>query len=142
MVQNKFAAHFFLPHQRNAVTLFIHPLQLFMCLLWILLQMAVVFMYWDLPPLERAKAKESSICQSREEEESEQGLVEEDNDEEKPLMASQELAGSYGSVVTSSHTPAASNTTLNHISPPPSPVPPESNESSSPFKNFNISRGG
>ncbi|KAJ3600146.1 hypothetical protein NHX12_034096 [Muraenolepis orangiensis] len=26
---------------------------LFMCLMWILLQLAVVFMYWDLPPLER-----------------------------------------------------------------------------------------
>ncbi|XP_051231896.1 uncharacterized protein mfsd8l1 [Dicentrarchus labrax] len=116
---------------------------LFMCLLWILLQLAVVFMYWDLPPLEKGKAKENSKSRSREEE-SEQGLVEEDNEEEKPLMVSQELVGSYGSVVTSSppthRTPAASNATLNHISPPLSPVPSESHESSSPFKNFSISR--
>ncbi len=119
-----------------------------MCLLWILLQLAVVFMYWDLPPLERGKAKESVTIQSRkeEEEESERGLVEDDDDEGKPLMVSQELVGSYGSVVTPDppvyHAPAASNATLNHISPPPSPVPSESHESSNPFKNFSISRGG
>uniref|UniRef100_A0A3Q3FWY8 Major facilitator superfamily domain-containing protein 8-like n=1 Tax=Labrus bergylta TaxID=56723 RepID=A0A3Q3FWY8_9LABR len=68
---------------------------LFMCLLWTLLQLAVIFMYWDLPPLERGKANGNSISHNREEE-SEQ--VEEENDEEKPLMASQELGGSYGSV--------------------------------------------
>ncbi|XP_044056318.1 uncharacterized protein mfsd8l1 [Siniperca chuatsi] len=116
---------------------------LFMCLLWVLLQLAVIFMYWDLPPLERGKAKESSTSQSMEEE-NEQGLVEEDNDEEKPLMVSQELVGSYGSVASSNPpkcpTPAASNATLNHVSPPSSPVPSESHESSSPFKNFSISR--
>lgn len=121
---------------------------MFMCLLWILIQLAVVFMYWDLPPLERGKAKESSTSHSRDEEgkeeeaESERGLVEEDNDEEKPLMRSQELGGSYGSVVTSNHTPAASNATPNHVSPPPSPVPPDSYQPSSPFKNFSVSRGG
>ncbi|KAE8294071.1 hypothetical protein D5F01_LYC07017 [Larimichthys crocea] len=116
---------------------------LFMCLLWILLQLAVVFMYWDLLPLERGKSKESSTNQSREEED-EQQHVEEDNDEEKPLMGSQEVLGSYGSVVASNtptyHSPAASNATLNHISPPASPVPPDSHEPSSPFKNFSISR--
>lgn len=121
------------------------PLQLFMCLLWILLQLAVVFMYWDLLPLERGKSKESSTNQSREEED-EQQHVEEDDDEEKPLMGSQEVLGSYGSVVASNtptyHSPAASNATLNHISPPASPVPPDSHEPSSPFKNFSISRGG
>lgn len=116
---------------------------LFMCLLWILLQLAVVFMYWDLPPLERGKAKKSPRSQSREEE-SEEGLVEEDNDEEKPLMVSQELLGSYGSVMTSSpplpHTATTSNATANHISPPQSPVPPESDEPSSPLTKFSISR--
>ena len=129
------------------MTLLFRPLQLFMCLLWILLQLAVVCMYWDLPPLERGKSKEGSPSQSRAEgEESEQGLEEEDNEEEKPLMGSQELMGSYGSVVTSkpptNRTTAAANSTLNHISPPPSPTPPDSLESSSPFKNFSISQGG
>nr|XP_046248487.1 major facilitator superfamily domain-containing protein 8 [Scatophagus argus] len=116
---------------------------LFMCLLWILLQLAVVFMFWDLPPPEKGKAKEDLRSQSREVE-NEQGLGEEVNDEEKPLMGSQELVGSYGSVVISNpptpHTPAASNATLNHISPPPSPVPPDSHDSSSPCKSFCISR--
>ncbi|XP_040896496.1 uncharacterized protein mfsd8l1 [Toxotes jaculatrix] len=119
---------------------------LFMCLLWILLQLAVIFMYWDLPPLEKRKAQESLTRKSGEEE-NEQGPMEdeeEDNEEGKPLMRSQELVGSYGSVVTPNplrnSISAASNATLNHISPPPSPLPSETHESSSPFKNFSISR--
>lgn len=101
-------------------------------------------MYWDLPSLEKGRAKESLSSSSREED-NERGLVEEDNDEEKPLMGSQELGGSYGSVVTSNppryDTPDDSIATPNHISPPASPVPQESQESSSPFKNFSMSRG-
>ncbi|XP_039985666.1 uncharacterized protein mfsd8l1 [Xiphias gladius] len=119
---------------------------LFMCLLWILLQLAVVFMYWDLPPLERRKAQESSVSKSGEEE-NERGIMEEeeeDNDEGKPLMRSHELVGSYGSVVTlnpsRNNISAASNATLNNISPHPSPRPSGTYESSSPFKNFSISR--
>lgn len=122
-------------------------MQLFMCLLWILLQLAVVFMYWDLPPLERRKAQESSVSKSGEEE-NERGIMEEeeeDNDEGKPLMRSHELVGSYGSVVTlnpsRNNISAASNATLNNISPHPSPRPSGAYESSSPFKNFSISRG-
>ncbi|XP_034387472.1 uncharacterized protein mfsd8l1 isoform X1 [Cyclopterus lumpus] len=119
---------------------------LFMCLMWTLLQVAVIFMYWDLPPLEKGKAKGSLPSQSGEEEEDDhQGIVKEDNDEEKPLMGSQELGGSYGSVVTADppgyDSSSASNATLNHISPPPSPVPPpESHVSPSPFKNVSISQ--
>ncbi|XP_034003770.1 uncharacterized protein mfsd8l1 [Trematomus bernacchii] len=116
---------------------------LFMCLLWTLIQLAVIFMYWDLPPLEKEKAKDRLRGQSKDEED-EQGLVEEDNDEEKPLMGSQEIGGSYGSVVASntamSDPSATSNATLNHISPPLSPEPPESHESSSPSKFSSISR--
>ncbi|XP_060889779.1 uncharacterized protein mfsd8l1 isoform X1 [Labrus mixtus] len=110
---------------------------LFMCLLWTLLQLAVIFMYSDLPPLERGKANGNSISHNREEE-SEQ--VEEENDEEKPLMASQELGGSYGSVVSSNPILNHISEVSNHISPPLSPEPTESHESSSPFKNFSISR--
>ncbi|XP_028259334.1 uncharacterized protein mfsd8l1 isoform X2 [Parambassis ranga] len=116
---------------------------LFMCLLWILLQLAVVFMYWDLPPLEKRKTSNSLINKCREEEEEYEQRLDED-EEEKPLMVSQELVGSYGSVVTSSqlrnHTSAPSNATMNHISPPPSPVTSETQESSSPFRNSSISR--
>ena len=123
------------------------PPQLFMCLLWILLQLAVVFMYWDLPPLERGKAKESSTSKSKEME-NKQGLMEDEeegDDEGKPLMASQELAGSYGSVVTPNptrnHTSAAPHAILNDVSMPSSPVPPESHEPPSHFKNFSVTRG-
>ncbi|XP_041648099.1 uncharacterized protein mfsd8l1 [Cheilinus undulatus] len=116
---------------------------LFMCLLWLLLQLVVIFMYWDLPPLDRGKANVNSTSHNKEEE-SEQGLAEDENDEEKPLMHSQELMGSYGSVVTSNsqlnNNCAVSSATLNHISPPLSPEPTEPNESSNPFKNFSISR--
>ncbi|KAF3835214.1 hypothetical protein F7725_027772, partial [Dissostichus mawsoni] len=127
----------------EVVMLFFHLLQLFMCLLWTLIQLAVIFMYWDLPPLEKEKAKDRLRGQSKGEED-EQGLVEEDNDEEKPLMGSQEIGGSYGSVVASntamSDPSATSNATLNHISPPLSPEPPETHESSSPSKTSSISR--
>ena len=119
-----------------------------MCLLWILLQLAVVFMYWDLPPLERKRAQENSTSKNGEEV-NQHGFTEdeeEDNDEGKPLMRSQELVGSYGSVVTlnpsRNNISAASNAALNHISPHPSPLPSETFQSSSPFKNFSISRGG
>ncbi|KAK5869780.1 hypothetical protein PBY51_024471 [Eleginops maclovinus] len=116
---------------------------LFMCLLWTLIQLAVIFMYWDLPHLEKEKANDRLRGQSKDEE-NKQGLMEEENDEEKPLMGSQELGGSYGSAVASntarSDTSAASNATLNHISPPLSPVPPESHESSIPSKTSSISR--
>lgn len=117
---------------------------LFMCLLWILLQVVVIFMYWDLPPLDRWKANGNPTSHNREEE-TDRGEAEEENEEEKPLMCSQELVGSYGSVVTTnSHLNsncAVSNATLNHISPPLSPEPTEqTQESTNPFKNFSISR--
>nr|XP_061790998.1 major facilitator superfamily domain-containing protein 8-like [Nerophis lumbriciformis] len=118
---------------------------LFMCLLWILLQFAVLFMYWDLPPVERGKKtvknKHSDIV-------NEHGIEDEQandeaDDEVKPLIKSQELVGSYGSVVAADshrnhHVAATSDSTLNQISPYPEPS--VSPESSSPFKNFSLSR--
>lgn len=121
-----------------------------MCLLWILLQLAVVFMYWDIPPLERGEVGQSSAGRG-EEVEGGSGPVEGDKDEEgdddegKPLMGPHELLGSYGSVGTPDpprkHVSTVSNGNLSHISPPPSPPPQEAEESSSPFKNFSIRRG-
>lgn len=125
-------------HLWRAVILFIHPLQLFMCLLWILLQFMVVFLTVDLPPVEKRKARDS-MMRKNQEEENEKSLVEdvEESDEEgKPLIVSQELMGSYGSVVASS---PPRNTTLNPNPSPHSPVSPA--ESSGVFKNFSISRG-
>lgn len=113
---------------------------LFMCLLWILLQLAAVFMYWDLPPLERTHVKDKVTSGSCE---NEQGLVEMDednNDEAKPLMHTEELHGSYGSAVSSDPSSNHTGANLNHISPPPSPPAKESQESLNPFKNFSMSR--
>lgn len=109
-----------------------------MCLLWILLQFVVVFLTVDLPPIEKRKARDS-MTRKNQEEENEKSLVEdvEESDEEgKPLIVSQELMGSYGSVVASS---PPRNTTLNPNPSPHSPVSPA--ESSGVFKNFSISRG-
>lgn len=94
--------------------------QLFMFLLWILLQLAVVFMYWDLPPTEKKKVY---IKHNGEEYVHGFGDEEDEVEEEvKPLMTSQELVGSYGSVMTSSlcknHRSAASNNSLNQIHSP------------------------
>lgn len=111
---------------------------LFMCLLWILLQLAVVFMYWDLPYLDRTNAKDKLTNRSTE---TDQGLVEnneDNNDEAKPLMHSQELHDSYGSVVMPH--PTSSDSGADDISPPSSPPPTEAQESSNPFKNFSLSR--
>lgn len=109
---------------------------LFMCVLWILLQLVVFFMYWDLPPLEKGNAKHKS--KRRAGTDHEQGLMgneeEEEDNEVKPLMESQEVTGSYGSVVTrdpqTNH--ASTDSTPNHIY--------ESHESSSPFRNFSLTR--
>ncbi|XP_041863205.1 major facilitator superfamily domain-containing protein 8 isoform X2 [Melanotaenia boesemani] len=118
---------------------------LFMCLLWILLQLAVVFMYWDLPPLERRKTNDS-LAHSREDDVQVFGEDEEEGDEEaKPLMGSQELVGSYGSVVVTSssckhHASFTSNTSLNHTSPPLSPAKPQNHKGFRFFKNSSLSR--
>ncbi|PWA14572.1 hypothetical protein CCH79_00014985 [Gambusia affinis] len=102
---------------------------LFMGLLWILLQLTVIFMYWDLPPTERRQTDSSS---KRHEEENVHGLSEDNNDEVveeevMPLMTSQELVGSYGSVTTSSQCKShksdeSSNSPSHSNSPLESPV--------------------
>ncbi|KAK7889799.1 hypothetical protein WMY93_025359 [Mugilogobius chulae] len=112
---------------------------LFMCALWILLQLAIVFMYWDLPPLEKSNTKARQTNRSSENEQAPKEDNEDRNDEAQPLMQSQEVHGSYGSVVT----PDASNNhnggSTNPISPPSSPTT-ESQVSSNPFSNFSLSR--
>ncbi|XP_047229851.1 major facilitator superfamily domain-containing protein 8 isoform X1 [Girardinichthys multiradiatus] len=87
---------------------------LFMFLLWILLQLAVVFMYWDLPPMERRM----TYCSSKNNgEENVHGFDEDEVEEEvRPLITSQEFVASYSSVMTSSLSKSAvSNNSLNHI---------------------------
>lgn len=117
---------------------------LFMCLLWTLLQLVVVFMYWDIPPRQTGepggsvKEGDRDVVKS----EADDDVIEGDDEEERPLMGPSELLGSYGAVVTLD-TPrpqsAVSNGDVSHISPPPSP-PPELDEPSSPFKRFSMSR--
>lgn len=106
---------------------------LFMCLLWCLIQLVVVFMYWDLPPPARGKARDAPDG------ENEKDLVEDEADEEKPLMASQELGGSYGSVVTSSKRRCDPATSANHVSSDP-PLLPDSDEPPGPGKRLCFSR--
>ncbi|KAM6962651.1 major facilitator superfamily domain-containing protein 8 [Aplochiton taeniatus] len=111
---------------------------LFMCLMWILLQLAVVFMYWDIPPQETGEVVVSGQQEA-------EGLGVEDDggedDEGKPLMGPHDLLGSYGSVIVPEPPrpkSSVSNGDLRHVSPPPSP-PPEL-ESSGPFRKFSMSR--
>lgn len=103
---------------------------LFMCLLWILLQLVVVFMYWDISPEDERRSQRSPEQEEEEEEEEE---------EAKPLVGPNELSGSYGTV-TSIQSRASSmvNGDLTRVSPPPSPTPEEL--SSSVFKSFSASR--
>ncbi|XP_062306769.1 major facilitator superfamily domain-containing protein 8 [Osmerus eperlanus] len=115
---------------------------LFMCLLWILLQLAVVFMYWDIPPQETEDQSESVAEGDKEVVSREVEDMDGDDDEGKPLMGPHELLGSYGSVVTPDpqrEQAAISNGDLSHISPPSSP-PPELDVPSNPFKRFSMSR--
>lgn len=115
---------------------------LFMCALWILLQLAVVFMYWDLPPLEKNKAKvkqANGTCENEPITTEDNEDNEDNNDEAQPLMYSQEVHGSYGSVVTPSSSDNHISANANHVSQPSSPTA-ETQESSNPFTNFSLSR--
>lgn len=110
-----------------------------MCVLWFLLQLVVIFLYWDLPLQESGKVKESVLHGGTDAEDG-TGLEEEDEDtdEEKPLITTQELVGSYGTVV-QVNSQSALNTALDHAS-SPSPKPQGSYTSSGP--GFFSSRGG
>lgn len=73
-------------------------------------------MYWDLPPVEKGKVRASSASRSEEEAE------DDDDNEEEPLIRSEELMGSYGSVGTpqpqKNHMSTSANAQINHITPP------------------------
>ncbi|KAF6734345.1 hypothetical protein FQA47_010090 [Oryzias melastigma] len=99
-----------------------------MCLLWILLQVVVVFMYWDLPHLERRKTKDSVIHKEEENAHDSVEDEEEGDGEVKPLMTSQELVGSYGSVVAPDPGRKHSSVSSVQNSPMSSPVTSQSHE--------------
>ncbi|XP_056615634.1 major facilitator superfamily domain-containing protein 8 [Triplophysa dalaica] len=96
----------------------------FMCLLWILLQFVVMFLYWDIIPQDDTHERNKIIQEEVEED------VEE-NAESKPLVGPHELTGSYGTVT-------SVQIRATHVSPPPTPPPEE--VKTSPFKNFSASR--
>lgn len=117
-----------------------------MFLMWILLQLAVVFMYWDLPPLEKRRANDSRKVSRAED--TLGSIEDEDEGEEevKPLMSSHELVGSYGSVVTShrckKHISSVSITSLSHIhSSPASPENSHIQKGLRPYRSSSIFRG-
>uniref|UniRef100_A0A4W5PMP6 Major facilitator superfamily (MFS) profile domain-containing protein n=1 Tax=Hucho hucho TaxID=62062 RepID=A0A4W5PMP6_9TELE len=105
---------------------------LFMCLMWTLLQLVVVFMFWDIPPQEEPVAEEPV------------GEGAGEVGEGEPLIGPcPDILGSYGSVVTPdpprpSANPAVSNVNLPRVSPTPSPPPEEEGDSSS--ASFSMSR--
>ncbi|TRY88441.1 hypothetical protein DNTS_018873 [Danionella cerebrum] len=69
---------------------------LFMCLLWILLQFVVLFMYWDIP---HENQRGNRVAAEQEEVETQQEVLEPEEDEEiRPLFSPNELTGSYGTV--------------------------------------------
>ncbi|KAG9351191.1 hypothetical protein JZ751_025081 [Albula glossodonta] len=106
---------------------------LFMCLLWTLLQLVVVFMYWDIPP-QQAGEHAPIVGQAEEQVE-----VEAEEEEGKPLMSPEETPGSYGTVPSSqSDSSTVSNGNLPNCSPPPSPT--AQSGPSNPFKNFSAAR--
>jgi len=103
-------------------------------------------MYWDLPPLEKKKTNDNLVHKV---EENAQGFAEDEeegHEEVKPLMGSQELVGSYGSVVVTSnqcnnHDSLAFNASLNHSAPSPPSVIPQTHSYLRHFKNSSFSRG-
>lgn len=112
-----------------------------MCLLWILLQLVVVFMYWDLPYLERRKTKDSVIHKEEENTHASVEDEEEGDEEVKPLMTSQELVGSYGSVVAPDPCRKHSRVSSIHNSPISSPVTSQSHEHVTSLKSSSLYRG-
>ncbi|KAI4881346.1 hypothetical protein NFI96_015029 [Prochilodus magdalenae] len=98
---------------------------IFMCVLWLLLQLVVLLMYWDVPQ----QASRGLAVEKEEEEE----------DEERPLVQSHDLTGSYGTLSTPQpRVQPVSNGSIPQNSPPPSP-PPERGQSS-PYKSFSVRR--
>ncbi|KAM9831445.1 major facilitator superfamily domain-containing protein 8 [Neosynchiropus ocellatus] len=118
---------------------------LFMCFCWLLLQLVVLFMYWDLPALDKGKESRITVSTVVDNEEVLADDEEEDDEEGKPLMKSQELVGSYGSVASKNlhqnHTEEPSaKADPNHISPHSSSEILQSESTLNPFKNFSVSR--
>ncbi|KAG7274066.1 hypothetical protein CRUP_022451 [Coryphaenoides rupestris] len=127
---------------------------LFMCLMWSLLQLAVGFLYWDLPPRDKEDPGVRGVGgrrgvegEKRGEQEAEDGFQKEEEEEEvvdegKPLMASSELQGSYGATVVRPSPPRSriSRDLSNGDLLSESPEPEEEEEPAGPFTRCSITR--
>ncbi|MBN3298493.1 MFSD8 protein, partial [Amia calva] len=101
---------------------------LFMCFLWVLLELVVLFMYWDIMP---QRGPHVSGTEDELEEEGEEG-------EAKPLVTptSLECYGSVGPGQPEFEGHSLANGTLSPPSPPPSPPPSAQSSGFSPSKEY------
>lgn len=107
------------------------PCQLFMCALWLLLQLAVALLYWDLPPAESSELQAVVRPKQRDD----------DGEEEEPLMgAEEELADTYGAVIVDPQQPDTQCSPEHRSSSPPSPSSLKA-EAPDPFEDFSIRKG-
>ncbi|CAL1592520.1 unnamed protein product [Knipowitschia caucasica] len=103
---------------------------LFMCVLWILLQIFILFLYWDLPTAGKTQTRAKKSSSENDQALDDEDHDDDDHDEAEPLMHSQEAQGRYGSVP-----PPVDHTEDDVLSPST-----ESQASSNPFRNFSLSR--
>lgn len=101
--------------------------QLFMCGMWVLMQFAVMTLYWDIPPLDSFPEQNMPLNEVR-------------GEEDEPLMNLEDenraaAEDSYGSV-----NPEQTETQFSSELPPSPPDSP-SLDTSDPFENFSASQG-
>ncbi|XP_041946475.1 major facilitator superfamily domain-containing protein 8 [Alosa sapidissima] len=99
---------------------------LFMCGMWLLLQLAVALLYWDLPPTESSELQTVVRPKQRGDEE----------EEEEPLMgAEEEPSDTYGAVIIDPEQSETRCSPRRLSPPPPSPASPKAEEPD-PFEDF------
>lgn len=114
------------------LSLALYVLQLFMCAMWLLLQLAVVLLYWDVPPLDSMPEQYTALRPIREE-------------EERPLVGSQGEGGTPGSGYYARVLSDQAETPLSEeLEPSEAGATPTSDNARSlddPFHNFSASQG-
>ncbi|XP_031430200.1 major facilitator superfamily domain-containing protein 8-like [Clupea harengus] len=110
---------------------------IFMCFMWILLQFAVMLMYWDIPPQDLTNHREASAVVVEEEVNDDDDGEEGEDEEGKPLVGTQESLGSYGTLP-NEPVRAVANGKTPHEHRPDSPEPQP--EKGSPLKLLSASK--
>ncbi|XP_051555424.1 major facilitator superfamily domain-containing protein 8-like [Myxocyprinus asiaticus] len=100
---------------------------LFMCGMWLLMQLAVMVVYWDIPPLDSISEQNTPLREVRGEE------------EEEPLMSLEDQDRTVGVESCGSVNPEQTETQLSSELPPSPPDSPPT-ATSDPFENFNASQ--